>query len=108
MNPLPRSDEEENAYESVRLAGEALHYFLEAVPDATLVVNQEGIVLQVNSQVEDLFGYTREELIGQPVEILVPDRQRPQHHHHRQHFSERPKVRRMGAGLDLYGRRRDG
>ena len=110
MNPLPRPDAEENVAEPLRLAAEALlsPSFLEAVPDATLVVNQEGAVLQVNSQVETLFGYTRDELIGQPVEVLVPDRQRPQHHHHRQHFTEQPKVRRMGAGLDLCGRRRDG
>ena len=110
MNPLARPDEEENVSEPLRLAAEALlsPSLLEAVPDATLVVNQEGIVLQVNSQVETLFGYTRDELIGQPVEVLVPDRQRPQHHHHRKQFTEQPKVRRMGAGLDLYGRRRDG
>ena len=110
MNPLPRSDDGENAQELLRLAGEALLSpgFLEAVPDAILVVNQEGIVLQVNSQIENLFGYTKDELIGQPVEMLVPERQRPQHHHHRKHFTEEPKVRRMGAGLDLHGRRRDG
>ena len=110
MNPRPRLEPEENLHEQARLAREGLLSpgFLEAVPDATLVVNQDGIVLQVNSQVEELFGYTRDELIGQPVEILVPDRQRPQHQHHRKHFTERPKVRRMGAGLDLYGRRRDG
>ncbi len=110
MNPLARPDEEENIHEPLRLAGEALlsPSFLEAVPDATLVVNQEGIVLQINSQVEDLFGYTRDELIGQPVEVLVPDRQRPQHSHHRRQFTDEPKIRRMGAGLDLYGRRRDG
>src|SRR5271167_1391376 len=110
MNLLPRSDEQEDVSEPLRLAAEALlsPSFLEAVPDATLVVNQEGIVLQVNSQVETLFGYTRDELIGQPVEVLVPDRQRPQHHHHRKQFTDQPKVRRMGAGLDLYGRRRDG
>ena len=101
---------EESVGEPHPLAGDALlsRSLLEAVPDATLVVNQEGVVLQVNSQVEDLFGYTRDELIGQSVEVLVPDRQRSQHHHHREQFTDRPKVRRMGAGLDLYGRRRDG
>jgi len=81
---------------------------LEAVPDAMVVVNHEGIMVQVNSQTEDLFGYTRGELIGQKVEILVPEAQRQQHHHHRERFRQQPSVRRMGAGLDLYGRRRDG
>ena len=81
---------------------------LEAVPDAMVVVNHEGIMVQVNSQTEDLFGYTRGELIGQKVEILVPEAQRQQHQHHRERFRQQPSVRRMGAGLDLYGRRRDG
>ncbi|MBZ5705247.1 MAG: PAS domain S-box protein [Acidobacteriia bacterium] len=81
---------------------------LEAIPDAIVAVNEEGIVVQVNSQTQDLFGYTRDELIGQKIEMLVPERQRLQHHHHREGFAERPRIRRMGAGLDLYGRRRDG
>ncbi len=81
---------------------------LEAIPDAVAAVNQQGVIIQVNSQTEALFGYTRDELIGQKIEILVPDRQRPQHHLHREHFHQQPKIRRMGSGLDLYGRRRDG
>ena len=81
---------------------------LEAIPDAVAAVNQQGVIIQVNSQSETLFGYTRDELIGQSVEILVPDRQRPQHHVHREHFHQQPKIRRMGSGLDLCGRRRDG
>ena len=110
MNPLTALDAKEHAPEPLKLVGQALlsSTFLEAVPDATLVVNREGIVLQANSQIETLFGYTRDELIGQAVEILVPDRQRSQHHHHREGFIAQPKVRRMGAGLDLFGRRRDG
>ncbi len=81
---------------------------LEAIPDAVAAVNQQGVIIQVNSQTETLFAYTRDELIGQKVEMLVPERQRPQHHHHREHFHQEPKIRRMGSGLDLYGRRRDG
>ena len=81
---------------------------LEAIPDAVVAVNQQGVMIQVNSQTESLFGYTRDELIGQKIEILVPDQQRPQHHLHREHFHQQPKIRRMGSGLDLYGRRRDG
>src|SRR6202166_5130521 len=81
---------------------------LEAIPDAVAAVNQQGVIIQVNSQTETLFGYTREELIGQKIEMLVPERQRPQHHLHREHFHQQPKIRRMGSGLDLAGRRRDG
>ncbi|HUA14423.1 MAG TPA: PAS domain S-box protein [Verrucomicrobiae bacterium] len=81
---------------------------LEAIPDALVAVNQQGIIIQVNSQAEALFAYTRDELIGHPIEMLVPERQRGQHHQHRAQFHERPKIRRMGSGLDLYGRRRDG
>lgn len=81
---------------------------LESIPDAVAAVNQQGVIIQVNSQTEALFGYTRDELIGQNIETLVPERQRPQHHLHREHFHQQPKIRRMGSGLDLSGRRRDG
>ncbi len=80
---------------------------LEAVPDAVIVVNRQGVIIQANSQTETLFGYTRIELIGQKIEILVPERQRPEHDRHVEQFHSKPKIRRMGAGLDLYGRRRD-
>jgi len=80
----------------------------EAIPDAVVAVNQQGVIIQINSQTEALFAYTRDELIGQKIEVLVPERQRPQHHEHRAQFHARPKIRRMGSGLDLYGRRRDG
>ena len=73
-----------------------------------MAVNQEGIVLQVNSQTEAMFGYTQEELVGQQIEILLPSSTGRLHRHHRKYFTEQPKVRRMGAGLDLRGRRRDG
>jgi PAS domain S-box-containing protein len=81
---------------------------MEAIPDAVAAVNQQGVILQVNAQTEALFGYTRDELIGQKIEILVPERQRPHHDLHREQFHRQPKIRRMGSGLDLYGRRRDG
>lgn len=81
---------------------------LEAIPDAVAAINQQGIIIQINSQTESMFGYTRDELIGQRVEILVPERQRLQHVQHREDFHQQPKLRRMGSGLDLYGHRRDG
>jgi PAS domain S-box-containing protein len=81
---------------------------LETIPDAMVAVNQDGIIIQVNSQTETLFAYTRNELIGKPIEMLVPERYRVQHQGHRGHFGTVPKIRRMGAGLDLFGRRQDG
>jgi len=81
---------------------------LEAIPDAVAAVNQQGFIVQINTQTEAMFGYTRDELIGQKIEVLVPERQRPQHDGHRERFHAQPKIRRMGSGLDLNGRRRDG
>lgn len=81
---------------------------LEAIPDAVAAVNQQGIIIQVNAQTEAMFGYTRDELIGQKIEMLVPERHRPQHDSHRADFHSQPKIRRMGSGLELHGRRRDG
>src|SRR5947209_5194878 len=81
---------------------------MEAIPDAAAAVNQQGVVVQVNAQMEAMFGYTRQELIGQSIEMLVPQRQRGQHHGHRDKFHTQPKLRRMGSGLELNGVRRDG
>ena len=81
---------------------------LETLPDAIVAVDRDGTIVQINSQAQALFGYSRSELIGQKVEMLVPESFRRQHHQHRENFAETPKTRRMGADLDLYGRRRNG
>ncbi|MGA8149892.1 MAG: PAS domain S-box protein [Terriglobales bacterium] len=81
---------------------------LETLPDATVAVNREGIIVLVNSQTQELFGYNHDELVGQKIELLIPERYRRQHRNHRQGFAQTPKTRRMGANLDLYGRRRNG
>jgi PAS domain S-box-containing protein len=83
-------------------------HLLDAVPDAMVAVERDGTIVQVNAQAMEMFGYTRQELLGQKIEVLVPDRYRPHHGGHRDSFAQNPKVRRMGAGLDLFGRRRDG
>jgi PAS domain S-box len=81
---------------------------LEALPDAVVAVNQEGTIVQVNSQVSDLFGYEPRALIGQKVELLVPERYRSQHRNDRHSYVRTPKTRRMGADLNLHGRRKNG
>jgi len=81
---------------------------LETAPDAMVIIGGDGRIALVNAQTEKLFGHPRTELIGQPVEILIPERLRERHLGHRDGFLRDPRVRPMGAGLDLWGRRRDG
>ena len=81
---------------------------LESAPDAIVIVDRQGKILLVNSQTERLFGYARAELLGNPVEILVPERFRARHPANRDGFFATARPRAMGAGLELFGLRRDG
>lgn len=80
----------------------------ETAPDAMIVVGRDGRIVLANPQAARLFGYTLEELEGQPVELLMPEQVRDRHHTHRAGYTERPRERPMGAGQELVGRRRDG
>ena len=82
--------------------------FLEAAPDAVVIIGPDGHIAFVNAQTERLFGYAREELLGQPVESLLPQRFRLAHTGHRESYRSDPRTRPMGAGLELFGLRKTG
>ncbi|OFY84158.1 MAG: hypothetical protein A3F72_01235 [Bacteroidetes bacterium RIFCSPLOWO2_12_FULL_35_15] len=82
--------------------------FMESAPDAIVIVNREGKILLANSQTEKLFGYTKEELIGKEVELLMPVRFRHEHYGQREGFFINPKSRHMGTGMNLVGQHKDG
>ncbi|MGB5352579.1 MAG: PAS domain S-box protein [Woeseia sp.] len=81
---------------------------LQAAPDAMIIVDQNGRIAIANDQSERMFGYPREQLLGEPIEMLLPERVRDQHVTHRRGFVADPKLRPMGIGMQLYARRADG
>jgi len=81
---------------------------LESAPDGILIVDATGRIVMANAQIETLFGYARQEVTGQPVEMLIPERFRGEHVQHRTGFFHTPVPRQMGAGLELFGLRKDG
>ena len=94
--------------EALRQSEQQLRALFEFSPDAIIASDQEGQITQANARVESFFGYTRAELLGQSIDVLVPERFRRSHPAHRKDYSDQARVRPMGNGLELYGRRKDG
>ena len=90
------------------LPEEQFKSFLEAAPDAVVIIDQDGQIVCVNRQTENLFGYARDELLGRDVEILIPDRYRARHRSQRDDFVAHPTTRPMGQSVELWGLRKDG
>jgi PAS domain S-box-containing protein len=97
-----------NTESSLRLSEGKLRALLEAAAEGVIAIDSEGRILLVNGMSERLFGYRREELLGQPVEILLPEDLRLIHRGHRQTYIDHPRARPMGAGMALSARRKDG
>lgn len=104
-NLIPKDKKDKKITAPVERAFEA---FLEAVPDAMVAVDRRGVIVAVNAQAERLFGYSRGELLGNTMEILVPERVRDAHVHHREGYMASPRLRPMGVGMDLVGRHKSG
>lgn len=101
-------EERKAAEEELRQSEERFRQIVKAAPNAMVMANAKGELMLVNAAAEALFGYTRQELIGLPVEVLLPERSRSIHPGLRAGFHQSPQRRAMGAGRDLHGRRKDG
>jgi len=100
--------EKRSVDEALQKSRNMLERLFETAPDAVVVVDGNGTIRKVNQQTEVLFGYMREELVGQRVELLIPERYHKRHRQHRRGYFEDPRPRKMGIGLELNGRNQDG
>lgn len=98
----------ESANQQIREQMQRAEALLEAAPDPVVIADREGRIAVVNARAEAVFGYARAELLGQPVEMLIPQRLHAAHVAHRAPYQENPHARTMGAGRDLFARRKDG
>jgi PAS domain S-box-containing protein len=109
INDLNEAIEAQKMQAAAVIEGEVkFRAILESAPDALVIVNKHAEIVLMNAQTERLFGYKREELLNNPIEILIPERFRSQHCTHRNKYVSNPQVRAMGEGSDLFGRRKDG
>ena len=100
--------ERRSAEEALQKSRNMFERLFENAPDAVVVVDAHGVIRKVNLQAEALFGYMREEMVGNPVEHLLPERFHKRHRQHRRNYFADPRARKMGIGLELYARSRDG
>ncbi len=91
-----------------KFAEEKFRLAVESCPSGMVMSDRAGRIVMVNAEIERLFGYRREELIGRPIDVLVPERLRPRHFQHRFEYSVQPKSRRMGEGRNIYGLHKGG
>jgi PAS domain S-box-containing protein len=103
-----RIAELEGELHASRLGEKRLRAFLEFAAQGVIAVDERGHIVMVNRKTEEMFGYTREDLLGQTMEILLPARYRGTHSDHRKGFFMQPRTRPMGLGMDLSGARKDG
>jgi formate hydrogenlyase transcriptional activator len=110
MSPSDSPEQGTDAQKSVEpgFAQNTIERLYDFSPDAILVTDKNGVMRSANPRAEELFGYTTQELIGKPIEILVPARFRGGHPRHRENYSAHPRTRQMGAALNLFGLRKDG
>lgn len=98
----------ERVEHELRRSESRFKHILESAPDPLVIVDRHGRIVIVNRQTEHVFGYARDEMIDEPVEMLIPNRFHARHVDHRNRFFENPRIRPMGAGIDLFGLRKDG
>lgn len=105
---MPNEKCEQTTAEGLTRSDSFFESVLESAPDAMVIVDDDGHIVIVNGEAERMFGYARSELLGERIELLVPDRLRRTHIEDREHYTRAPRLRTMGAGKELYGRRKNG
>ncbi len=100
--------EQRKREQAVDAVKDRLESIVEGAPDGIVIVDERGEIIRVNKQIEDMFGYDREELLGEKVEVLLPERFRDKHVMHRNGYMDSPRTRPMGVGLDLWGLKKSG
>lgn len=98
----------ESAEEALRESERRQKTILDSIPDGVVVVDENGLIERINHQLASLFLYSREELLGRPIEVLLPERSRAAHVSRRDGYKADPRIRTMGAGMELFGLKKDG
>ncbi len=101
-------EKDKRAKEKLRKLNETLTVFFRFAPDAIIIVDERGCIIRVNDQARAMFGYSAKEFLGKGIEMLMPARFRTRHVKHQKHYMAEPRLRRMGAGLELYAQCKDG